>query len=55
MEILVLGNGFDLAHKLPTQYRDFLHFVEVIKLVVEGITLEKINLEKINLKVKQMI
>lgn len=28
MEILVLGNGFDLAHKLPTQYKDFLDFCE---------------------------
>ncbi len=26
MKILVLGNGFDLAHKLPTKYPDFLEF-----------------------------
>ncbi|MDE5907952.1 MAG: bacteriophage abortive infection AbiH family protein [Lachnospiraceae bacterium] len=25
MNILMIGNGFDLAHGLPTQYRDFLH------------------------------
>lgn len=24
MNILVLGNGFDLAHGLPTKYADFL-------------------------------
>ena len=35
MNILVLGNGFDLAHGLPTKYTDFLKFVEVIKQVVE--------------------
>lgn len=26
--ILVIGNGFDLAHKLPTTYGDFLNFVQ---------------------------
>lgn len=30
MKILVLGNGFDLAHGLPTGYRDFLRWAEVI-------------------------
>ena len=25
-KILIIGNGFDLAHKLPTTYRDFLDF-----------------------------
>ena len=24
MNILVIGNGFDLAHRLPTKYTDFL-------------------------------
>lgn len=27
MNILVLGNGFDIAHGLPTQYVDFLDFI----------------------------
>lgn len=31
MNILVIGNGFDLAHGLPTKYTDFLEFVRVIK------------------------
>ena len=26
MNILVIGNGFDLAHGLPTRYLDFLNF-----------------------------
>lgn len=28
MNILVIGNGFDLAHKLPTTYQDFLKFAD---------------------------
>lgn len=28
MNILVIGNGFDLAHGLPTRYNDFLNFIE---------------------------
>lgn len=27
MNILVVGNGFDLAHDLPTRYSDFLDFM----------------------------
>jgi hypothetical protein len=34
MEILVLGNGFDLAHGLPTRYSDFLEFIRVIREVI---------------------
>lgn len=26
--ILVIGNGFDIAHGLPTAYEDFLKFVQ---------------------------
>ena len=29
MNILIIGNGFDLAHGLPTSYRDFLKFVNL--------------------------
>ena len=28
MNILIIGNGFDLAHRLPTEYGDFLNFCE---------------------------
>lgn len=28
MQILMLGNGFDIEHKLPTQYKDFLEFTK---------------------------
>ncbi len=33
--ILVLGNGFDLAHDLPTSYVDFLKFAKIIQLFLE--------------------
>ena len=26
MNILVIGNGFDLEHELPTKYEEFLEF-----------------------------
>lgn len=29
MNILIIGNGFDLAHDLPTQYENFLDFTNV--------------------------
>ena len=35
MNILVIGNGFDLAHGLPTKYGDFLDFIEY-KRAVDG-------------------
>lgn len=28
MDILMIGNGFDIEHGLPTTYADFLQFVE---------------------------
>ena len=31
MNILVIGNGFDLAHGLPTKYSDFLNFLIACK------------------------
>ena len=31
MNILVVGNGFDLAHRLPTKYSDFIMFIENFK------------------------
>lgn len=39
MNILVIGNGFDLAHGLPTKYTDFLKWVKVIRQIERlGIT-----------------
>lgn len=30
MKILIIGNGFDLEHGLPTKYGDFLEFIKII-------------------------
>ena len=31
MNILVIGNGFDIAHELPTRYSDFLDYIRAYK------------------------
>ena len=36
MNILVIGNGFDLAHGLPTMYSDYLHFITAFRKHIEG-------------------
>ncbi len=36
MNILVIGNGFDIAHELPTKYGEFLDFVRFFKQKVEN-------------------
>lgn len=35
LNILVLGNGFDLAHGLPTSYKDFLDYLSVIEFLCD--------------------
>lgn len=35
MNILVIGNGFDLAHELPTKYTDFLFFCHAVKRIIK--------------------
>lgn len=35
MNILVIGNGFDLAHELPTKYTDFLLFCKIVLNIIE--------------------
>lgn len=56
MNILLIGNGFDMAHKLPTTYSDFLKFVEVMKQVLSGETeASRIDWKDINFKIKEQI
>ncbi len=43
MVTLVVGNGFDLAHELPTQYKNFLDFLNLLKAAAEDIKFEKID------------
>ena len=35
MDILVIGNGFDLAHELPTKYTDFLFFCSIVLEIIK--------------------
>lgn len=43
MDILVLGNGFDLAHGLPTTYKDFLKFANLMACVSNPDTVSEIS------------
>jgi hypothetical protein len=57
MNILVIGNGFDLAHGLPTKYEDFLNFIQVIKQIMHlehgnGRNINDINWKNIPSQVK---
>ena len=36
-KILIIGNGFDLYHKLPTGYKDFLFFAKNWKIFKDNI------------------
>lgn len=40
MNILVIGNGFDLAHGLPTKYTDFLFFCNAVKSIIKNNDIE---------------
>lgn len=44
MEILLIGNGFDLEHNLPTSYKNFLEFCKRLELIfscVDTVTKEE--------------
>lgn len=58
MNILVIGNGFDLAHGLPTKYIDFLNFIQIIRQIIgmqNGLELSDVDWKDINPKVKDLI
>ena len=44
MKILVIGNGFDLAHELPTKYPDFLEFCKRVFPIYENTEGRGVNL-----------
>ncbi len=48
MNILVIGNGFDLAHGLPTRYTDFLDFVNKFIEIYEKVNKQEIDWGKFN-------
>lgn len=55
MNILIIGNGFDIAHGLPTKYVDFLEFVKVIKQISNTKKLNEVNWGSIHPEVKYII
>ena len=42
LNILLLGNGFDLHHRFPTRYLDFLHTVRFL-MIHEGETFDTVG------------
>ena len=55
MNILVIGNGFDLAQGLPTKYLDFLGFVKVIRQIIKKCNVGDIDWGNVNIQVKELI
>ena len=55
MNILVIGNGFDLAHGLPTRYGDFLEFVKVIRQVKNWESIKDVDWGELNPKIREQI
>lgn len=55
MNILVIGNGFDLAHGLPTKYTDFLEFIKVIKQILKKDNLKGIDWGNTHQEVKNLL
>ena len=44
MNILVIGNGFDIEHGIPSSYKNFLDFVDIFKNVYcRREAIEKLN------------
>lgn len=55
MNILIIGNGFDLAHELPTKYTDFLEFIKVIKQILNTGKLSGIDWGNTHQEVKNLL
>lgn len=55
MNIIVIGNGFDIAHNLPTKYTEFLEFVKVIRGILNTKNTNDADWGKINPQIKRII
>lgn len=55
MNILVIGNGFDLAHGFPTTYKNFLEFTDVFKRYISICKKEEIEPEEIHIKDREKV
>lgn len=55
MNILIIGNGFDLAHGLPTKYEDFLDFCYAIEYICDReISIYPENIDNIEEKIEEI-
>ena len=55
MNILLIGNGFDLAHGLPTRYDDFLDFIKLISEYIINGEISQEECKKLNFDMKLRI
>ena len=55
MNIIVIGNGFDIAHNLPTKYTDFLEFVKVIRYILNTKNMNDIDWGKTDPQIKRIV
>ena len=59
MNVLVIGNGFDLAHDLPTTYFDFIQFVKCVKILEKKDSVESLKqaleLEEADKRIKEYL
>ena len=55
MNLLIIGNGFDLAHGLPTYYTDFLKFVNEANDYYNNFYLKKIEVPEEDKKNKDFL
>lgn len=53
MNILVIGNGFDLAHELNTQYKEFLEVIDIFNDTAEKVRINGISHLLKNIKGKK--
>lgn len=55
MNILLIGNGFDLAHDLPTKYSHFLEFIKALKnFLVNKRFIEDGHLDKLHYNIQEL-
>lgn len=51
----MIGNGFDIAHGLPTKYTDFLEFVKVIQDILNKKNINLVDWGNIDCQIKEII
>lgn len=54
MNILILGNGFDLTYELPTKYADFMQFVRAIRELLKKAH-ANVDWDGVDIRIKSLI